>query len=152
MYRKLRQQWLLMPILVMLMFSGSFLFTKNHQVKVYYVKTTVRTTEAAFSAVPVKHVTKSLVELGKMDEINKFVLFLNQIPNCGAEVLIFLLQKMQGRNNYRHVRLKGGTNRSLTRIEQVCKFFYSLRKFLRYLQKHFSFCLDWQKIICHCFD
>ncbi|KAJ3643525.1 hypothetical protein Zmor_026229 [Zophobas morio] len=118
MYRKLRQQWLLIPVLIMVMFSGSFLFMKNHHVKVYYVRTTVRTTEMSISVLPVKHVTKSLAQLGKMDEINKFVLFLNQVPNCGAEVLIFLLQKMQGPNSYRHVRLKGGTMGKLDKIEQ----------------------------------
>ncbi|RZC41909.1 uronyl 2-sulfotransferase [Asbolus verrucosus] len=118
-YRKLRNQWLLMPIFIMLMFSGSILLKRNHQINVYYVKTTMSTTEAAsFSLVPAKHVTKSLAELGKMDDINKYTLFLNKIPNCGAEVIIFLLQKMQGPNNYRHVRLKGGSTAMFTKIQQ----------------------------------
>ncbi|KAL3268315.1 hypothetical protein HHI36_007433 [Cryptolaemus montrouzieri] len=53
-------------------------------------------------------VTKSMKDLGKMDEINKYVLLMNQVPNCGGEFLILLLQKLQGYNNFRHIRLKRG--------------------------------------------
>lgn len=79
-----------------------------------------KSTTAATMVLPVnKHVTKSLSQLGKMDEINRHFLFFNSIPQSGAEVLIFLLEKLQGFNNYRHVRLKDGTERRLSEIEQV---------------------------------
>ncbi|XP_044270735.1 uronyl 2-sulfotransferase-like [Tribolium madens] len=104
MFRKLRQQWLCLPILGFFM-CGSLLLMGDEPV-------VVRPTEAA----PPRSATKSLDEV--MDEMNKFVLLLNQIPNCGGEILVFLLQKMQGMNNYRHVRLKGGGGRRLTRGQQ----------------------------------
>lgn len=66
-----------------------------------------------------KHVTKSMAQLGKMDEINKHFLFLNSVPKSGSEILIFLLEKIQGINNFKHVRLKGGNRRKLTKVQQV---------------------------------
>ncbi|XP_057653936.1 uronyl 2-sulfotransferase-like [Diorhabda carinulata] len=79
---------------------------------------TFKTTEIAISFVYPKHVTKSLAQLGKMDEVNKYILFLNYVPKCGSEILILLLQKLQGYNNYRHVRLKGGSTKVLTNLQQ----------------------------------
>nr|CAI5818742.1 unnamed protein product [Callosobruchus analis] len=79
-------------------------------------------TESSFSisypSASIRHTTKSLVELGKMDEVNRYFLFLNHVPKCGAEILILLLQRLQGFNNFRHVRLKNGNKRFLTRIQQ----------------------------------
>ncbi|KAK9889597.1 hypothetical protein WA026_006969 [Henosepilachna vigintioctopunctata] len=49
-----------------------------------------------------------MADLGQMDRINKYFLFLNHVPNCGGEFLIMLLQQLGGLNNYRHVRLKRG--------------------------------------------
>lgn len=66
-----------------------------------------------------KHVTKSMVELGKMDAVNKHFLFLNSVPKSGAEILIFLVEKIQGVNNFKHIRLKGGNKRRLTKTQQV---------------------------------
>lgn len=60
-----------------------------------------------------------MAELGRMDEVNRHFLFLNHVPRCGSEVLILLLQRLQGLNNYRHVRLKWGNRRFLNRSQQV---------------------------------
>ncbi|EFA10533.1 uronyl 2-sulfotransferase [Tribolium castaneum] len=106
MFRKVRRQWLCLPILVTFMFS-SLLLMRDEPVRVLVVSTETP-----------KHVTKSMAQLGRMDEINKFVLLLNPVPNCGGEILVFLLQKMQGLNNYRHVRLKGGGVRRLNGRQQ----------------------------------
>ncbi|KAG5891841.1 hypothetical protein JTB14_030147 [Gonioctena quinquepunctata] len=56
------------------------------------------TTTERISPARFKQVTKSLAELGKMDEINKYFLFLNHVP--------------------KHVRLKGGNRRLLTNLQQ----------------------------------
>ncbi|CAH1960901.1 unnamed protein product [Acanthoscelides obtectus] len=72
----------------------------------------------SYPSASLRHTTKSLVELGKMDEVNKHFLFLNHVPKSGAEILILLLQRLQGYNNYRHVRLKDGNKRFLTRTQQ----------------------------------
>ncbi|XP_030766972.1 uronyl 2-sulfotransferase-like [Sitophilus oryzae] len=62
---------------------------------------------APSSSTKKKYVTKSMNELGKMDEINKYFLFLNWMTGSGAEMLVFLLEKIQGMNSFKHVRLKG---------------------------------------------
>nr|XP_022905320.1 uronyl 2-sulfotransferase-like [Onthophagus taurus] len=59
-----------------------------------------------FTAPPFRHVTKSLDELGPMDDTNSYILFFNRIPKSGSEVLVILIQWLQGPNNFRHVRLK----------------------------------------------
>lgn len=64
--------------------------------------------EESYTAASQRMVTKSMAEREKMDEINGYFLFLNQVPNCGGEFLVFLLQKLQGFNNYRHVRMRRG--------------------------------------------
>lgn len=63
-------------------------------------------------------VTKSMADRGKMDEINSYFLFLNQVPNCGGEILVLLLQKLQVFNSYRHVRMGKGL-KVLSTSEQV---------------------------------
>lgn len=78
--------------------------------KVETVSTAVRNT---------KHVTKSMAQLDKMDAVNKYFLFLNSVPKSGSEILIFLLEKIQGLNNFKHVRLKGSNKRKLNKIQQV---------------------------------
>ncbi|XP_060528606.1 uronyl 2-sulfotransferase-like isoform X2 [Cylas formicarius] len=77
-----------------------------------------------------KFVTKSLAQLGKMDEINKHFLLLNYIPRSGAEILIFILQRVQGMNNFRHIRMKGPIKGELTKSEQekLVYDFYDIRK------------------------
>lgn len=73
----------------------------------------------ATSRTPVRRVTKSLAELGQMDERNAHVVFFNAVPKCGSELLVLLMRWLQGWNNFRHVRLKGGTTRKLSRLGQV---------------------------------
>lgn len=111
----LKLQWLSVTIFFIIILSGS-LFLKN--IDKDLSKTTSKTTEIAVSLVHSKHVTKSLTELGKMDEVNKHILFLNYVPKCGSEILILLLQKLQGYNNYRHVRLKSGSTNVLSNLQQ----------------------------------
>lgn len=75
--------------------------------------------ETGSTAWNIKHVTKSMAQLDKMDEVNKYFLFLNSVPKSGSEILIFLLEKIQGLNNFKHVRLKGSNQRKLNKIQQV---------------------------------
>jgi len=64
--------------------------------------------------------TKSLNELeGRNDELSDHVLFFNRIPKTGSEMLVLLLQWMQGENGFRHIRLHGGKRRNLLLSEQV---------------------------------
>lgn len=119
--RKLRSQWRLMPVLIVLLYSGSLLLKRN-QHEVYFERTTSEPSLMLTTSTSFRYVTKSLKELGKMDDINKYVLLLNHAPYCGAEVLIFILQKLQGKNSYRHVRLKDSPAEALNISQQVCHF------------------------------
>lgn len=47
------------------------------------------------------------------------VLFFNRVPKAGSEMLVLLLQWLQGVNGFRHVRLPGGEKRRLNLVEQV---------------------------------
>ncbi|XP_066145033.1 uronyl 2-sulfotransferase-like isoform X2 [Euwallacea fornicatus] len=73
-----------------------------------------RSTEAPKST----HVTKSMAQLGKMDEVNEHFMFFNFVPKSGSEILIYLLEKIQGMNSFKHVRLKGGRKKQLNGIHQ----------------------------------
>lgn len=77
-----------------------------------------------------KHVTKSLLELGAMDEISSHIVFFNRIPKSGSEMLVLLIQWLEGWNNFRHVRLKT-QNKKLTRLEQVNRLYYCQIWFLK---------------------
>ncbi|EEB17124.1 Uronyl 2-sulfotransferase, putative [Pediculus humanus corporis] len=46
------------------------------------------------------------------------VLFFNRVPKSGSEMLVLLLQWLQGPNGFRHVRLPGSEKRSLSVFEQ----------------------------------
>ncbi|CAH1153867.1 unnamed protein product [Phaedon cochleariae] len=109
-------QWLALTVIFTILLSGSFFLRNRHERTIY--KTSISPTKSALSLAPLKHVTKSIAELGKMDEINKYFLLLNNVPKCGSEILVLLLQKLQGLNNYRHVRLKEGNKRHLTNLQQ----------------------------------
>ncbi|XP_046400293.1 uronyl 2-sulfotransferase-like [Ischnura elegans] len=68
---------------------------------------------------PSRHVTKSLAELGYVSgKVNPDFLFFNRVPKCGSEMLVLLLQWLQGRNGFKHVRLGGGNVRRLKRLQQ----------------------------------
>lgn len=122
MIRKMRRQmkvsWFTIPLFLVITISGTFLLN-NQRIQQYSKTTTPATVGPSFSLAPLKHVTKSLAELGPMDELNAYVLFFNRVPKCGSEMLVLLLQWLQGWNNFKHVRLKGGNKRKLNRIEQV---------------------------------
>ncbi|KAK4875228.1 hypothetical protein RN001_011650 [Aquatica leii] len=83
-----------------------------------YTPATINVLSSRPLPLTLKHVTKSLSALGPMDELNPFVLFLNSVPKCGSEILVYLLQRLQGWNNFKHVRLKGSARKSLNRVEQ----------------------------------
>jgi dermatan/chondrotin sulfate uronyl 2-O-sulfotransferase UST len=84
-------------------------------------------TKATVTSVPVvtssvRRVTKSLEELRqnvKIPELSDHVIFFNRVPKSGSEMLVLLLQWLQGRNGFRHVRLGGGNVRRLSRMQQV---------------------------------
>ncbi|XP_046681036.1 heparan sulfate 2-O-sulfotransferase 1-like [Homalodisca vitripennis] len=66
-----------------------------------------------------RKVTKSLSEmLATVPELSDHVLFFNRVPKAGSEMLVLLLQWMQGLNGYKHVRLGGGNTRRLSRHQQ----------------------------------
>ncbi|XP_044732111.1 uronyl 2-sulfotransferase-like [Chrysoperla carnea] len=66
-----------------------------------------------------RYVTKSLLELGSVPELSDHIIFFNRIPKTGSEMLVMLIQWLQGHNNFRHVRLLNDANkRLLTRLEQ----------------------------------
>jgi dermatan/chondrotin sulfate uronyl 2-O-sulfotransferase UST len=70
----------------------------------------------------VRRITKSLAELRqdvKIPELSDYVLFFNRVPKSGSEMLVLLLQWLQGANSFRHIRLAGGNVRQLNRMQQV---------------------------------
>ncbi|XP_049829942.1 uronyl 2-sulfotransferase-like [Schistocerca gregaria] len=60
--------------------------------------------------------TKSLAEVAAMPP-SAHVLLFNRVPKAGGEMLVLLLQWLQGRNGFRHVRLGPGPRR-MTRSQQ----------------------------------
>lgn len=123
--------------------SGHFLYSNYDSVKVV---TTPRTDDrSVFSLRTKKYATKSLTELGTMDQSNKYFLFLNTVPKSGSEILILLLQKLQGVNNFKHVRMSDGNKRLLTITQQVI-FSRKLFKILfSILQPRLLTKLDWNR-------
>lgn len=120
MRRTVRTSWLLLLLFVSLMFWTGVIFTsRSGQLLSKCIKSTTELSVVSHSLAPVRRVTKSLAELGKMDERNAHIVFFNAVPKSGSELVVLLLQWLQGWNNFRHVRLKGGTARSLTRLQQV---------------------------------
>ncbi|CAG9761177.1 unnamed protein product [Ceutorhynchus assimilis] len=139
--RRLKLQWFL-TIFITILLSGpvaykNIKFTNNYNKKIMSVdnfleKSSLSVTitnnynnnithsSTTASILPIrKHVTKSMAQLGKMDEVNKHFLFLNSVPDSGSEILIFLLEKIQGVNDFKHVRLKGGNRRKLNKMQQA---------------------------------
>lgn len=115
--RRKKFQLLGFTLVIVVFMYGHFSAEKRGTIDVKITPQTV--TSESLSAVLQKHVTKSMAELGKMDEVNKYFLFLNHVPKCGSEILILLLQRLQGVNGFKHVRLRGGNNRYLTNMQQV---------------------------------
>lgn len=82
-----------------------------------------------------RYVTPSLAELGgrgNLPEMNKHVLMLTRVPGAGAELLVLILQRLQGYNAFKHIRLPPGDSGLLTTLQQVnldnlCRcFFFSI--------------------------
>lgn len=65
-----------------------------------------------------KQVTKPM-EAGRRFVLSDHILFFNRVPKSGSEMLVLLLQWLQGLNGFRHVRLRGGDKRRLNLAEQV---------------------------------
>ncbi|XP_063238559.1 heparan sulfate 2-O-sulfotransferase hst-2-like [Bacillus rossius redtenbacheri] len=63
--------------------------------------------------------TRSMEE-GRMSAArpSDHVVFFNRVPKAGGEMLVLLLQWLQGANGFRHVRLGGGHVRRLSRLQQ----------------------------------
>nr|XP_027227887.1 uronyl 2-sulfotransferase-like [Penaeus vannamei] len=47
------------------------------------------------------------------------MLFFNRVPKSGSEMLVLLLQWLQGENAFRHIRLRNSVRRFLSRDEQL---------------------------------
>lgn len=114
-------QFLGIVIFFTVLLSGSLILKEDEE---NVEKTTHRSVQGVQFLPQTKHVTKSLAQLGRMDNVNRHLLFLNHVPKCGSEILILLLQKLQGFNNYRHVRLIGGNKRRLSNGQQVSIKYY----------------------------
>lgn len=113
MRRKITHGLVCVPLVLVLFVTSVLFYASNNN--------GYETTEASvpgFSLPSFKHVTKSLVELGAMDEISAHILFFNRIPKSGSEMLALLIEWLEGWNNFRHVRLKSD-KKKLTRLEQV---------------------------------
>jgi hypothetical protein len=58
----------------------------------------------------------------EIPELSDHVVFFNRVPKTGSEMLVLLLQWLQGANGFRHIRLGGGSIRKLNRMQQVSLF------------------------------
>jgi hypothetical protein len=95
----------------------------------------------------IRSVTKSLAELKRgivIPELSDHVVFFNRVPKTGSEMLVLLLQWLQGMNGFRHIRLRGGSIRKLNRMQQVRFFLLLFRS--QYLDLSPSV---GHKILCH---
>lgn len=115
--RRKRNHVFVLTLILTVFLSGHFLYKNGESIKL--VTTPRSEDQFSVSSMTRKYVTKSLTELGKMDEFNKYFLFLNGVPKSGSEILILLLQKLQGENTFKHVRMRDGNKRHLTAVQQV---------------------------------
>ncbi|XP_008216617.1 heparan sulfate 2-O-sulfotransferase 1 isoform X3 [Nasonia vitripennis] len=68
-----------------------------------------------------KYVTPSLAELGERGippETNDHVLMVTRVPGAGAELLVLILQRLQGFNAFKHIRLPSGDEGTLSNLQQ----------------------------------
>ncbi|OAD60956.1 Heparan sulfate 2-O-sulfotransferase 1 [Eufriesea mexicana] len=68
-----------------------------------------------------RYVTPSLAELGargSFPKMNKHILMLTRVPDAGAELLVLMLQRLQGYNAFKHVRLPPGDHRLLSTLQE----------------------------------
>ncbi|CAL7950751.1 unnamed protein product [Xylocopa violacea] len=68
-----------------------------------------------------RYVTPSLAELGargNLPKTNKHILMLTRIPGAGAELLVLMLQRLQGYNAFKHIRLPPGDHELLSPLQE----------------------------------
>ncbi|XP_076388701.1 uronyl 2-sulfotransferase isoform X2 [Megachile rotundata] len=76
---------------------------------------------ASFRELTYRHVTPSLAELGahgNLPKTNKHILMLTRVPDAGAESLVLILQRLQGYNAFKHIRLPPGDHKLLSTLQQ----------------------------------
>lgn len=79
-----------------------------------------------------RYVTPSLAELGargNLHKTNKHVLMLTRVPNAGSELLVLILQRLQGYNAFKHIRLPPGDHGLLSTLQEVYLLCDLLNKF-----------------------
>ena len=99
----------------------------KHRDGMFVTMETIVSAPIVTSPSAMKRVTKSLAELRQsvtVPELSDHVLFFNRVPKSGSEMLVLLLQWLQGKNGFRHIRLGGGNVRKLNRMQQVSVLFY----------------------------
>lgn len=112
-------------LLVTIVISGAgtlLLIAQRHRKYDNNAVTKATATSVPVATSSVRRVTKSLEELRqnvKIPELSDHVVFFNRVPKSGSEMLVLLLQWLQGVNGFRHIRLGGGNVRQLTRTQQV---------------------------------
>lgn len=73
-----------------------------------------------------RYVTPSLAELGELGvppATNKDVLMVTRVPGAGSELLVLMLQRLQGYNAFKHIRLPPGDEGILNSLQQVSYLF-----------------------------
>ncbi|XP_011700932.1 PREDICTED: uronyl 2-sulfotransferase-like [Wasmannia auropunctata] len=65
-----------------------------------------------------RYVTPSLAELGDLPYKQKYILMLTRIPGAGAELMVLILQRLQGYNAFKHIRLPPGDHGLLSSSRQ----------------------------------
>ncbi|XP_015121717.1 uronyl 2-sulfotransferase [Diachasma alloeum] len=66
-------------------------------------------------------VTPSLAELGirgMLPEMNEDILMVTRVPGAGVELLVLILQRLQGYNAFKHIRLPPGDGGLLSTLQQ----------------------------------
>lgn len=104
------------------LFANKFLI--NHSVKVETTSVILNSliTMDAVQMQTQRYITPSLADLGirgLLPTINDHVLMLTRVPGTGAELLVLILQRLQGFNAFKHIRLPPGDSGLLTTLQQV---------------------------------
>lgn len=51
--------------------------------------------------------------------MNKHILMLTRVPDAGAELFVLMLQRLQGYNAFKHIRLPPGDHGLLSTLQEV---------------------------------
>lgn len=68
-----------------------------------------------------RRVTPSLAELGAREslrKVNEHILMLTRVPDAGSELLVLILQRLQGYNAFKHIRLPPGDHGHLSTLQE----------------------------------